>query len=177
MNSIARTKKRVNACATSNKNCKQRHGNPYYLCVHQALNAGLQELLTLCNMSMRGYPPLRTAVRMPKQTDGGQHLRPPNILLSRLLLEGRHCVLALASHSSSSLTRRFKNLYTDPTNRRQNRVRREYFRAIKRNPLTCAYRACVLGIGRRRRVPLVLYLHARGRKLAGTRGSRYHRRP
>ncbi|OTP75294.1 hypothetical protein PAMC26577_13550 [Caballeronia sordidicola] len=36
------------------------------------------------------------------------------------------------------------NCFTDATNPQQIRIRREYFRAIKWNPLTCAYRPCVL---------------------------------
>jgi|SRR5258707_14810151 hypothetical protein len=100
MNSIARTKKRVNAGATSNESCKQRHGDPYYLCVHQAPGAGAKGLLTLCNMATRavmcGYLLLCTAVQVPKQMNGGQHLSPPNISLSNLPFEDWHCVLPLA---------------------------------------------------------------------------------
>src|SRR5882757_5225382 len=113
---------------------------------------------------MCGFLSLCTAVRMPKQTDGGQHLSPPNISLSNLLIKGWHRVPDLVAYSSPAPTVTFKNIYIYPTNRRQNRVRREYFRAIKWNPLTCAYRPCVLGIGRRLRVSAVLYLRARGHK-------------
>src|SRR5471030_1703401 len=126
---------------------------------------------------MCGYMSLCTAVRMPKQTDGGQHLSPPNISLSNLSIKGRHRVPALVAYSFPSPTVTFKKLYTYPTNGRHSRVRGEYFRAIKRNPLTCAYSPCVLGIGRRLRVSLALHIRARGRNSAGTRGSRYHRRP
>ncbi|WP_174254583.1 hypothetical protein [Burkholderia sp. S171] len=120
MNSIARTKKRVNAGATGNESCKQRHGKPYFLCVHQALIGGAKGLLTLCNAAMRavmcGYLSLCTVLRMPKQTDGGQHLSPPNISLSNLSIKDWHRVPCLVVDSSPSPTITFKNIYTYPTN-------------------------------------------------------------
>src|SRR5258708_5961895 len=97
-----------------------------------------------------------------------EHLSPPNILLSNIVDQRPALCAGLYRVASTLLSKSF----TSHTNGRQNRVRREYFRAIKWNPLTCAYSPCVLGISGALGVRLALYPRARGRKLAGARGSR-----
>src|SRR5258708_34710407 len=98
----------------------------------------------------------------------GEHLSPPNILLSNIV-DQRPALCAVLYRVASTL---LSKTLTHHTNGRQNRVRREYFRAIKWNPLTCGYSPCVLCISRRLGVRHALYPRARGRKLAGARGSR-----
>jgi hypothetical protein len=99
MNSIARTKKSVNASATGNEYCKQRHGNPCYLFVHQAPE---RRITRAFGPAQHGeaclYMLLCAAVRMPEQTDATTSILAHLTFCFRTsLIKGPHCVPAFTA--------------------------------------------------------------------------------
>jgi hypothetical protein len=99
MNSIARTKKSVNACATGNQYCKQRHGNPCYLFVHQAPERRITRAFgPVQHGDVCRYLPLSATFGMLKQMDATASILAHLTFCFRTsLIKGWHCVPAFAT--------------------------------------------------------------------------------